>query len=308
MSERASGPSAQGTSGPIGFVGLGDIGGPMARRLLGWPDGLHVHDLAPERAAELEGAGAAVASSIADLARKVTMVCVMVRDDDQVRAVLTEILAAAHEDLIVAVHSTVAPHTPRELADVAMLRGVRLVDAPVSGGAVGAAQGSLAIMVGGSEQVFDEAGPALRLMGSHVVHAGPVGAGTAMKLARNLLHFVSFTAAAEAQRLAEAAGVDLVALGKVVRHTDRITGGPGALMHRRSTAPLAPDDAWFPILDHVRALGEKDLRSAVELAEGLGVDVPLARRSLTALAPGLGLPTGHSAPTVHDEDHHEDEA
>ena len=69
-------------------------------------------------------------------------------------------------------------------------------------------------------------------MGSKTVHAGPVGAGTRMKLARNLLHFVSFTAVTEAQRLAEAAGLDLVALGEVVRHTDAITGGPGAIMHR----------------------------------------------------------------------------
>ena len=71
------------------------------------------------------------------------------------------------------------------------------------------------------------------------MHAGPVGAGTRMKLARNLLHFVSFTAVTEAQRLAEAAGLDLIALGEVVRHTDAITGGPGAIMHRDTTAPLA---------------------------------------------------------------------
>ena len=96
------------------------------------------------------------------------------------------------------------------------------------------------------------------------MHAGPVGAGTAMKLARNLIHFVSFTAVTEAQRLAEAAGVDLQALGEVVRHTDAITGGPGAIMHRETAAPLAPDDPWRAIFDHVRALGEKDLRFAAE--------------------------------------------
>ena len=80
-----------------------------------------------------------------------------------------------------------------------------------------------------------------------------------MKLARNLMHFVAFTAATEAQRLAEAAGLDLVALGEVVRHTDAITGGPGAIMHRDTTAPLDPDDFWYGVFDHVRALGEKDL-------------------------------------------------
>ena len=74
-----------------------------------------------------------------------------------------------------------------------------------------------------------------------------------------MMHFTAFTAATEAQRLAEAAGLDLVALGDVVRHTDAITGGPGAIMHRGTTAPLAEDDFWFGVFTHVWALGEKDL-------------------------------------------------
>ncbi len=91
-----------------------------------------------------------------------------------------------------------------------------------------------------------------------------------MKLARNLIHFVAFTAVTEAQRLAEAAGLDLVALGEVVRHTDAITGGPGAIMYRDTTAPLDPDDFWHGVFDHVRALGEKDLSFAIELADDTG--------------------------------------
>ena len=123
----------------------------------------------------------------------------------------------------------------------------------------------------------------------YFVHAGRVGAGTRMKLARNLIHFVAFTAVTEAQRLAEAADLDLVALGEVVRHTDAITGGPGAIMHRDTTAPLDPDDFWWGVLDHVRALGEKDLSFAIELAGTLGVDVPLAQLARERLAKGLGL-------------------
>jgi 3-hydroxyisobutyrate dehydrogenase len=102
---------------------------------------------------------------------------------------------------------------------------------------------------------------------------------------------VAFTAVTEAQRLAEAAGLDLKALGDVVRHTDAITGGPGAIMHRETTAPLAPDDFWYGVFDHVRALGEKDLAFATQLADQLGVDVPLATLALERLGPGLGLPT-----------------
>ena len=279
---------------PVGFVGLGAMGKPMAQRLVDWPEGLHVYDVAPGPLAELAEAGAKVATSLAELAGAVGLVCVMVRDDAQVREVLDQLLLSAAPGLIVAIGSTVAPDTPEELAGLAAKRGVQVIDAPVSGGVIGAAAGSLAIMVGGPDETFAAAKDVLGRMGTRVVHAGPVGAGTKMKLARNLVHFVSFTAAAEAQRLAEAAGIDLVRLGKVVRHTDAITGGPGAIMLRPSTAELAPDDPWRGIFEHVLALGEKDLGFAVELADRLGVDVPLAKQSLLGLGPGLGLPEGEA--------------
>lgn len=276
----------------VGFVGLGNIGRPMALRLATADDvELVVHDVAPDPVAELAAAGARAAGSVAGLARDVDLVCVMVRDDGQVREVLGEVLGVARDGLIVAIHSTVAPTTPASLADTAGRHGVRVLDAPVSGGAMGAADGTLAILVGGDEEAVAAARPALERMGSLVVHAGPVGAGTRMKLARNLMHFVAFTAATEAQRLAEAAGLDLVALGEVVRHTDAVTGGPGAIMHRSTTATLDADDFWYDVLGHVRALGEKDLRHALDLADDLGVDVPLAALALHRLGPGLGLPT-----------------
>ena len=198
------------------------------------------------------------------------------------------------DPLTVLVHSTVAPETPAELAAIAEPHGVNVLDAPVSGGPMGAAEGTLAILVGGSPEAYAAAGPVLTAMGSKVVHAGPVGAGTRFKLARNLLHFASFTAATEAQRLAEAAGLDLVALGDVVRHTDAITGGPGAIMHRDTTAPIEETDFWHGVFGHVVALGEKDLGFAIALADELGVEVPLARLALERLAPGLGLPKDSS--------------
>ena len=279
----------------VGFVGLGNIGRPMALRLAASEHELWVHDVAPEPVAELEAAGAKAAGGVAELARQVDVLCVMVRDDDQVRAVLGEALAprgngqSAREGLVVVIHSTVAPTTPVTLADTAARHGVLVVDAAVSGGPMGAAEGTLAIMVGASDEAFGRCAPALRVMGSEVVHAGPVGAGTKLKLARNLMHFVAFAAATEAQRLAEAAGLDLVELGRIVRHTDAITGGPGAIMHRDTARPLAPDDPWRPIMEHVVALGEKDLAFATELADHLGVDVPLARLARERLAAGLGL-------------------
>jgi 3-hydroxyisobutyrate dehydrogenase len=262
----------------VGFVGLGNIGRPMALRLVETFD-LAVHDVVP-----VDVPGAAVSSSVGDLASRSEVLCVMVRDDDQVRSVAAEVLASGAAPVVV-VHSTVSPSTPAELEAM----GLRVLDAPVSGGPMGADDGSLAIMVGGDEAAYAVAEPVLARMGSKVVHAGPLGAGTRMKLARNLIHFVAFTAVTEAQRLAEAAGLDLVELGKVVRHTDAITGGPGAIMYRDTSAPLDRDDFWWGVFDHVRALGEKDLSFAIELAATLGVDVPLAELARENLAKGLGL-------------------
>ncbi|NYJ01154.1 3-hydroxyisobutyrate dehydrogenase [Nocardioides thalensis] len=271
-----------------GFVGLGNIGKPMALRLAA-ADGIDlvVYDVAADPVAEVTAAGAKAATSVADLAGEADVVCVMVRDDDQVR----EVAADLDPGTVLVIHSTVSPETPAELE----ARGLTVLDAPVSGGPMGAADGSLAIMVGGPADALGTARPVLEAMGSKVVHAGPLGAGTRMKLARNLLHFVAFTAATEAQRLAEAAGLDLRALGDVVRHTDAITGGPGAIMHRETTAVLDPGDFWFGVFEHVRALGEKDLRFALGLAEDLGVDVPLTRLARDRLGPGLGLPTDDGA-------------
>lgn len=273
----------------VGFVGLGNIGKPMALRLASQGADLGVYDVTPAPLAELEAAGARAAGSVAKLAGAVDVLCVMVRDDDQVREVLGDALASLREGAVVVIHSTVAPATPRQLAVTAERHGVHLVDAPVSGCSMGAAEGTLAILVGGSDAAYAACAPVLRLMGSKLVHAGPIGSGTSMKLARNLMHFVAFSAATEAQRLAEAAGLDLKVLGEVVRHTDAVTGGPGAIMHRGTTAALDPDDFWFGVLDHVRTLGEKDLTFAIELADTLGVDVPLAREARARLGKGLGL-------------------
>ncbi|GAA4362669.1 NAD(P)-dependent oxidoreductase [Nocardioides caricicola] len=274
----------------VGFIGLGNIGKPMALRLAA-ADGidLWVYDVMPEPVAELEEAGARGAASIAAMATRSDVICVMVRDDDQVREVLGEILGVAGDGQTVVIHSTVAPTTPAQLADTAARHGIKVVDAPVSGGAMGAADGTLAIMVGGSDEAFAAARPALEAMGSLITHAGPIGAGTKFKLARNLMHFVAFTAATEAQRLAEAAGLDVAELGKVVRHTDQVTGGPGAIMLRDTAAPIQEGDFWMGVYEHVWALGKKDLTFAIELADQQGVDVPLARLSLERLREGLGL-------------------
>jgi 3-hydroxyisobutyrate dehydrogenase-like beta-hydroxyacid dehydrogenase len=193
---------------------------------------------------------------------------------------------------VIAIHSTISAGTAIELAELARAQGVHLIDAPVSGGFMGAHAGTLATMVGGTDEAVALARPSLGRWAQLIVHLGPVGAGTRAKIARNLLHFTAFTAASEAQRLAEAAGVDLRKLAKVVRHTDAITGGAGSIMLRDTTSPMTPDDDWWDTLTHVRRLGEKDLDLALELGRELDVDLPLGRVARQRFGPGLGFADG----------------
>lgn len=274
----------------VGFIGLGQMGAPMAGHLA--EKGLVVYDTRAEAVAPLVKAGARAAKSVAEAAAHADLVSVMVRDDDQVREVGAEVLASARPGTVLAIHSTIRAATAEDLAAEARRYSIEVVDAPVSGGFMGASAGTLAVMVGGTDAAFERCREPFGTWADLVLHMGPVGAGTRTKLARNLLHFVAFTAAAEAQRLAEASGVSLRKLGRVVRHTDAITGGAGSIMLRATTAPLRPDDDLYDILCHTRDLGEKDLALALELADELGVDVPLARIARDRFGPGLGLSKG----------------
>ncbi|OBC05932.1 NAD(P)-dependent oxidoreductase [Gordonia sp. 852002-50395_SCH5434458] len=275
----------------LGYVGLGNIGGPMAGRLAKWPGGLTVFDLAPDAVATVVDQGARAAASLSELAASSDIIGICVRDDAQVRTVVTGLLESAAPGTILTVHSTIGPETAVDLAAVCAEREVTLLDAPISGGAPGAEQGRLAVMVGGPRDAYVRLKKPFALTSDMLVHAGDdVGAGTKMKLARNLLHFISFAATAEASRLAQAAGIDVAKLGKVVRHTDAITGGAGAIMLRDTTAPIEPDDFWYGVFTHVRELGEKDLSLALTLGESLDVELPLGTQALADLATGLGVP------------------
>lgn len=274
----------------LGYVGLGNIGAPMAGRLAAWPGGLDVFDLNDDAVAALVDKGATAAADLAALAASADVIGICVVNDAQVRTVVDGLLPTARDGAVFTVHSTISPETAVELAAVCAERGVTLLDAPISGGAPGAEQGRLAIMFGGPRAAYESIKEPFTLAGDMLVHAGEVGAGTRMKLARNLLHFISFAATTEAARLAEASGLDLAKLGRVVRHTDAITGGAGAIMLRETTAPIDPDDFWYSIFTHVRELGEKDLGLALAAGQQLGVDLPLGELALRDLAAGLGVP------------------
>ncbi|AZG48249.1 NAD(P)-dependent oxidoreductase [Gordonia insulae] len=289
MSEATGGSTVR-----LGYVGLGNIGGPMAGRLAKWEGGLTVFDLSSEAVAKVVDQGATAAESLADVAATCDVIGICVLDDDQVRTVVAGkggLLGAAAPGTIITVHSTIGPQTAVELAETCAEHGVTLLDAPISGGAAGAEQGRLAIMVGGDRASYEKLKEPFGLVAGMLVHAGDdVGAGTRMKLARNLLHFISFTAAAEASKLAEAAGISITKLGKVVRHTDAITGGAGSIILRDTTAEIEPDDFWYDVLTPVRGLGEKDLSLALALGRELGVDLPLGEIALRDFAIGLGVP------------------
>jgi len=273
----------------LGYIGLGNQGAPMAKRLVEWPGGLVVFDVRAEAMTPLAEAGASLADSVADVA-EADVISVTVLNDEQVRDVVGELATHAKPGTVIAIHSTISDGTAAELAEQLHSRGIHIVDAPVSGGDRAAKKGELAVMVGASDEAFELVEKPFSLWASLIVHAGQPGAGTRMKLARNMLHFISFTAAGEALRLADAAGVNCQDLGKVVRHSDKQSGGAGMVMWRDDAKPLAPDHFLYQPFLHNRALGEKDLRLALALGEELGVELPMAEYALQNFAASLGVP------------------
>ena len=277
------------TESPLGYIGLGSMGAPMAMRLVGWPGGLVVHDVRAEAMVPFTEAGATATESIAEVAAA-NLISITVLDDAQVRAVVDDLADLAAPGTVIAIHSTISDTTAAELADKLAPKGIHVIDAPVSGGAGAAQKGELATMVGAPRDIYERVKPVFKRWASLVIHAGEPGAGTRMKLARNMLTFTGFAAACEAMRLAEAAGLDLQALGRVVRHTDALTSGPGAIMIRDNTHEIEPGHWLFDTLTHTRGLGEKDLNLALALGDSLGVDLPLAQIAVRDLAGGLGVP------------------
>ena len=273
----------------LGYIGLGNMGAPMATKMTEWPGGITVYDIRTEAMTPLIEKGAGVADSVADIAAA-DIIHITVLNDAQVREVVGELAAHTKPGTVIAIHSTISDTTAVELAGALKPQGIHIVDAPVSGGAAAAAKGELATMVGAEREVYERIKPAFKHWASVVVHAGEPGAGTRMKLARNMLTFTSYAAACEAMKLAEAADLDLQTLGRVVRHTDALTGGPGAIMVRDDMKDIEPDNFLYQSFVHARGLGEKDLSLALALGEAVSVDLPLAQLAYERLAAGLGVP------------------
>lgn len=195
----------------VGFIGLGNMGGPMAANLVRAGHAVKGFDLSPEAKAQLEAAGGKAVASVAEAVRDADAVVSMLPAGKHVRAVYTGeegVLASARPGTLLIDSSTIDVDSARAVAQAAASAGMVMVDAPVSGGVGGAAAGTLTFMVGGEDAAFERAKPFLEVMGKTIVHAGGSGTGQAAKICNNMILGISMIAVSEAFILAERLGLD----------------------------------------------------------------------------------------------------
>jgi 2-hydroxy-3-oxopropionate reductase len=194
----------------VGFIGLGIMGMPMARNLMEAGYELVLHNRSPEKAEELGKEGATVAATPREVAEKSDVVITMLPDSPQVREVVAGengVLEGISEGALIIDMSTISPVVTEELAEAVKEKGASMLDAPVSGGDVGAIEGTLSIMVGGDEADFQRARSLFETMGKTITHVGPVGAGQVTKAANQVVVALTIEAVSEALVLGSAGGV-----------------------------------------------------------------------------------------------------
>jgi len=262
----------------VGFVGLGSIGQPMARRLLAGGLETTVFDLAEPAVAALVAAGARGATSARDVAAAADVVGVCVRDDADVRAVVLGpegVLAGAAAGSVIAIHSTILPRTVLEVAEAAARTGVAVVDACVTGGPMGAERGTLTYMVGGAAADVERCRPVFATAAAKIVHTGALGTGAATKLCNNLMTYLGFLAAFESNLLAERAGLSREALHEVTRANGNLTDQMLAFLTlHRVPAEQRAEPGFQRMLHGFTTLAEKDLAVTLAFARERGVELP----------------------------------
>ena len=297
---------------PLAWIGLGALGAPMAHNLLAAGHGLTVFNRTASRCEPLRAAGARVADSPADAAHETEVLLLCVSDDRAAEAVLlgpeggesntpgnapiaspdfrtdcTVFRTAAIHGLqpgsLVIDCSTISPATSRHLAAALATRGIRYLDAPVTGGTEGAKAGTLSVLVGGEAEDLQRARPLLEVLGGSITHFGPVGSGQEAKAVNQVLVAGSYAAVAEALQLAERLGLDLQ---QVVNALKGGAAGSWALEHR--SAPMINNH--YP-LGFKLALHRKDLAIALEAAAAQQLELPVSR--LVAAMEDALLADGH---------------
>ena len=256
----------------VAFAGLGIMGSRMAANLCRAGFEVHAWNRTRARAEELaEAHGATVADTPADAAAAAAIVITMVVDAPQVEQVLFGPGGAAEglgDDGLVIDMSTIAPTASRAIADRLGERGIAFLDAPVTGSKPKAEDGTLKIMVGGDEAGFERARPLFEAMGALVLHVGPQGHGSMVKLINNTIAAVNTAAVAEGIAVGRRAGLDLDKLIAVV------SGGSGAsAMLDLKARPIIEHD-YEPLFKLGHML--KDVRHCLAEADALGVDLPIA--------------------------------
>ena len=254
----------------VGFIGLGVMGRPMARNLLRAGHDLVVHNRSQDPVEQLVAEGALRAGSPAEVANAASIVITMLPDGSDVTQVVLHdggLLEGASSGLLLIDMSTIRPQTARTVATEASRQGVRVLDAPVSGGEKGAIEGTLSIMVGGSEEDFQEARPLFDTLGAKAVLVGPSGSGQTVKAANQVVVAGMIALLSEAIVLLEAHGIDPVPALKVLAGGlagNRVLDTKGEAMLRRDFRPGFRVD-----------LHHKDLRIALDAARENNVVLPV---------------------------------
>jgi 3-hydroxyisobutyrate dehydrogenase len=271
----------------IAFIGLGNMGGPMAANLLKAGHAVHVFDLVPDAVATAVGHGAQAAASARDALAGADVVISMLPASRHVEGLYLGadgILAAIPDGALVIDCSTIAPAVAKKVGEAAAARGLAMLDAPVSGGTAGAAAGTLTFIVGGAGDALERARPVLGAMGKNIFHVGASGAGQVAKLCNNMALGVIMAVTGEALALGAAHGLDPAVLSQMM-----------AVSTGRSWATEVCNP-WPGVLENAPAsrgytggfgndLMLKDLGLAAEAAMGVGATIPLGElaRNLYAL-------------------------
>jgi 2-hydroxy-3-oxopropionate reductase len=254
----------------IGFIGLGIMGKPMSKNLLKAGHSLVVYDIVKEAVEEVRQAGAEVGSSPKDVASKAKIIITMLPNSPQVKAVVlgeNGVVEGAQKGSLLVDMSSIAPLVSREVAAALAPKGIRMLDAPVSGGQPKAIDGTMSIMVGGAQADFDEMVPIFKVLGASYVLTGDIGAGNVTKLANQIIVAVNIAAVSEALVMATKAGVDPDLVYKAIR------GGLAGSTVLDAKAPLMMDRKFNPgfrINLHI-----KDLANVLETSHGIGVPLPM---------------------------------
>jgi 3-hydroxyisobutyrate dehydrogenase-like beta-hydroxyacid dehydrogenase len=257
----------------VGFVGLGDMGAPMARHLVGRGFPTTVADVRPSAVAGLVTAGAKPAESPAETADDADVIAVCVVDDAQATAVITGengLCSRLRAGQTVILHSSVRPETAVALASAVRACGADLLDAPVSGSRPAVEAGTLTVMVGGEAATLERARPVLDAYAERIFHLGPVGTGQSMKLVNNVMLHLNHLVALEALRLAAAEGIaeaDAVEVVNASSGRSWVTETWGLIDDMLRDHPQAGTDAIFPLMS-------KELWNAVVVGRGRDTALP----------------------------------